>query len=99
MITTKNCPVHPRLKPLYDYLVYNKRLVDIEDYNEEVIDIYSKDVLDLIKHGHTGWENMVPAYVDTIIKDNKLFGFDPERKPNPDYTPPSKVTVQRVNPH
>jgi hypothetical protein len=64
-----------------------------------VIDIYSKDVLDLIKHGHTGWENMVPAYVDSIIKDNKLFGFDPERKPNPDYTPPSKVTVQRVNPH
>ncbi|MBL7941541.1 MAG: TonB-dependent receptor, partial [Flavobacteriales bacterium] len=35
LLTSKNCPVHPRIRPLYDYLVYNKRLVDIEDYNTE----------------------------------------------------------------
>jgi len=99
MVTTKNCPIHPRLKPLFDYLVYNKRLVDIEDYNEEVIDIYSRDVLDLIKHGYSGWEDMVPAYVDTIIKDNRLFGFDQERKPDPSYTPPTTIREKRLNPH
>lgn len=99
MVNTKNCPVHPRLKPLYDYLVYNKRLVDITEYNEEAIDIYSRDVLEMIQHGYGGWEDMVPAYVDTIIKDNRLFGFDPDRKPDPDYTPPNKLRDKKLNPH
>ncbi len=99
LLTSKNCPVHPRLKPLFDYLVFNKRLVDITEFNSEVLDIYSKDVLDMIKHGHMGWENMVPAYVDTIIKDNRLFGFEPDRKPDPGYVPPTLVKEQRVNPN
>lgn len=99
MLTTKNCPIHPRLKPLFDYLVYNKRLVDISDYRSDVIDIYSKDVLEMIKHGHGGWEDMVPAYVDTIIKQNRLFGYDPDREPDSGYIPPSTAREQRVNPN
>jgi hypothetical protein len=99
LLTAKNCPVHPRLKPLYDYLIYNKRLVDITDYNQDVLDIYSRDVLDMIKHGHEGWEDMVPAYVDRIIKDNKLFGYHPETPTNPQYTPPKGKHQDRVNPN
>jgi hypothetical protein len=73
--------------------------MDIEDYNPEVIDIYSKDVLDMIKNGYSGWEEMVPTYVDTIIKDNRLFDYDPETKQNPNYTPPKdRIKEQRVNP-
>jgi hypothetical protein len=80
-------------------LCYNKRLVDITDYNADVIDIYSKDVLDMIKHGYSGWEDMVPAYVDTIIKDNKLFDYDPDTKQDPNYIPPtSHLKEKRVNP-
>lgn len=100
LLTTKNCPIHPRLKPLFDYLVYNKRLMDINEINAEVLDIYSRDVLDMIKHGHSGWEEMVPAYVDTIIKDNSLFGFDAARQPDPNYVPPTrKQKEHRVNPN
>jgi hypothetical protein len=100
MINSRNCPIHPRLKPLFEYLCYNKRLVDIEDYNPEVIDIYSKDVLDMIKHGYSGWEDMVPSYVDTIIKDNRLFEYDPATTPDPNYIPPThRQKAQRVNPH
>lgn len=99
LLTTKNCPIHPRLKPLYDYLIYNKRLVDITDFNPDVLDIYSKDVLDMIKHGCEGWEELVPTYVDTIIKDNRLFGYDPSTPLNPNYTPPKRLKEQRVNPN
>ncbi|MFN0031656.1 MAG: TonB-dependent receptor [Flavobacteriales bacterium] len=99
LLTTKNCPIHPRLKPLYDYLLYNKRLVDITDYNAEVLDIYSKDVLDMIQHGYEGWEDMVPTYVDTIIKDNRLFGYDPSTPLNPHYTPPKRLKGQQINPN
>jgi hypothetical protein len=87
------------LKPLYDYLIYNKRLMDITDYNQDVLDIYSKDVLDMIQHGFTGWEELVPTYVDTIIKDNRLFGYDPATPVNPDYHPPQRLRGQKVNPN
>jgi len=75
VLTSENTPIHPRLTPLFDYLKYNKRIVDIEDYNKEVLNIHSRKCLKMIKQGKSGWESMVPAYVDTIIKDKKLFGY------------------------
>lgn len=75
VLNSENAPIHPRLTPLYDYLLYNKRIMDIEDYNEDVLNIHSRDCLKMIKNGEPGWESMVPAYVDTIIKDKKLFGY------------------------
>lgn len=80
-----NMPVHPRLRPLYDYLVQNKRMVDIDTFDPDVLHIMSKEVLRMIKTGEEGWERMVPPYVDNMIKDNRLFGFKPSeataRKP------------------
>lgn len=77
IMTTANMPVHPRMKPLYDYLLFNKRLVDIDSFDRNVLDIFSKEVLEMIRLGKAGWENMVPPYVDNMIKDNKLFGYRP----------------------
>ncbi len=80
VMTTATMPVHPRLKPLYDYLLFNKRLVDIESYDPKVLNIYSKAVLQMIRDGESGWEEMVPPYVDNMIKDNKLFGYKPTKE-------------------
>jgi hypothetical protein len=91
LYTTENCPVHPRLLPLFRYMVDNKRIVDIAEYNPDVLSIYSRDALERIQNGHGGWEEMVPTYVDTLIKENKLFGYDPEQVPNPDFTPPIRT--------
>jgi hypothetical protein len=91
LYTTENCPIHPRLQPLFRYMVDNKRIVDIAEYNPDVLSIYSRDALDRIHNGHGGWEEMVPTYVDTLIKENKLFGYDPEQTPNPDYTPTERT--------
>jgi len=88
---TSNMDVHPRIRPLYDYLVFNKRLMDIEDYNAEILDIFSRDVLELIKHGFSGWEAMVPTYVDIMIKDYHLFGYNPNTQKDPNYVPPRHV--------
>lgn len=91
LYNTTNCPVHSRLRPLYDYLVNNKRIVDIEDYNPDVLSIYSRDVLEMIQHGYGGWEEMVPTYVDTLIKEKHLFGFDENRQPDADFTPAQRL--------
>ena len=79
LFTSRNINIHPRVKPLYDYLLFNKRVVDLEEYDESVLGIFSKDVIRMIKRGESGWEDMVPTYVDIIIKKNHLFGYDEEK--------------------
>ena len=69
-----NLQVHPRFRPLFDYLLYNNRIVDI-DYDPNVLHIFSPVVLRMIKNGIQGWEDLVPAYVDNVIKEKKLFGY------------------------
>ncbi|MCB9170141.1 MAG: TonB-dependent receptor [Flavobacteriales bacterium] len=79
IMTTSTMPVHPRLRPLYEYLLYNKRIVDIESYDPNVLHIFSQKVLHMIREGASGWEDMVPPYVDNMIKDNRLFGYVPPK--------------------
>jgi len=78
VLTSKSTPVHPRLTPLYDYLINNGRILDLTDYDPEVLNIQSREALRMIRNGEAGWEKMVPNYVDVMIKKNRLFGFDPE---------------------
>jgi hypothetical protein len=73
--TSKTTPIHPRLKPLYNYLTFNKKIIDIEDYNEDVLSIFSTEALKRIKSGDSNWEDMVPTFVDQIIKEKCLFGY------------------------
>ncbi|HKL02285.1 MAG TPA: hypothetical protein VJ911_01365, partial [Cryomorphaceae bacterium] len=74
LINSKNMEVHPRLKPLYEYLIGNGRIVDLENYDPEVLSIQSRTALKMIRNGSSGWEKMVPNYVDVMIKKNRLFG-------------------------
>tara|TARA_B110000459_G_C16619641_1_gene500871 strand:+ start:1233 stop:2708 length:1476 start_codon:yes stop_codon:yes gene_type:complete len=73
--TSKTTPIHPRLKPLYNYLTFNKKIIDIENYDESVLSIFSTEALKRIKSGDTDWEDMVPTFVDQIIKEKCLFGY------------------------
>lgn len=77
LTNSKNLQIHPRFRPLYEYLIYNNRIVDI-DYDSKVLHIFSPIVLRMIKNGISGWEDLVPAYVDNIIKEKKLFGYKPK---------------------
>tara|TARA_B100001142_G_scaffold290270_1_gene307606 strand:- start:160 stop:1578 length:1419 start_codon:yes stop_codon:yes gene_type:complete len=73
LLNSKNMPIHPRAKGLYEYLHSNGRINDL-DYNSDVLGIFSKDVLKKIKACEEGtWENSVPTGVARIIKDNRLF--------------------------
>lgn len=81
-ITTENISsmVHPRFKPIYDYLLFNKRITDIHDFDPEILRIFSRDVLKRIRSGESGWEKSLPAYVDNIIKEKGLFGYKEKKK-------------------
>jgi hypothetical protein len=79
-ITLSEIRVHPRLRPFFDYLVYNGRLVDIKNFDESILNIFSREVLRKIRMGDSGWEECLPAYVDDIIKEKNLFGYEKRKK-------------------
>ena len=75
---SENLKVHPRMKELYKFFKYNGKVVDITDYNTNVLSIFSRTVLKMISDGEDGWEAMLPEGVARIIKEKSLFGFETE---------------------
>ena len=73
--TSENLKVHPRMKELYKFFKYNGRVVDIKDYDPEILTIFSREVLRMISHGEEGWENMLPENTGNLIKEQHLFEF------------------------
>ena len=73
--TSENLKVHPRMKELYKFFKYNGKVVDLKDYDPEILDVFSKTVLDMIANGEHGWEDMLPTGISEIIKKDHLFGY------------------------
>lgn len=77
LATSENLKVHPRMKELYKFFKYNGRVVDIKDYNPEILTIFSRRVLKMIINGEPGWEEMLPEGIATLIKEQRLFDYKP----------------------
>ena len=75
IITSDNLKVHPRMKELYKFFKYNGKVLDITNFNPEILDIFSREVLQMINDGKTGWENMLPDRTAEMIKNQNLFGY------------------------
>ncbi len=73
-INSGNLKVHPRIKELYKFFKVNGRLVDIEDFNTEILSIFSRKVLKMIQEGQNGWQEMLPTGISDIIEEKRLFG-------------------------
>ena len=79
LTTSENLKVHPRMKELYKFFKYNGRVVDIENYNPDILTIFSREVLKMISQGQSGWEKLLPEGIASIIKEQKLFGYKEEK--------------------
>jgi hypothetical protein len=79
VINSENLKVHPRMKELYKFFKFNGKVVDIDDYIQNNLEIYSRQVLKMIINGSSGWEVMLPKGVAEIIKRDNLFGYDPKK--------------------
>jgi hypothetical protein len=76
MTTSEDLKVHPRMKELYKFFKFNGKLVDIKNYDPEILNIFSRTVLKMISKDEYGWEEMLPEGVADIIKEQKLFGYE-----------------------
>lgn len=73
VMTSNNVKVHPRMKELYKFFKYNGKVMDIIDYDPEIMHIFSREVLKRIINNEAGWEEMLPEGIAEIIKEKKLF--------------------------
>ncbi|GAA3580785.1 TonB-dependent receptor [Snuella lapsa] len=79
LINSENLKVYPRMKELYKFFKYNGKVSDIKEYDSSIMNIFSRQILQMINEGDHGWEDMVPEGTADLIKDYRLFGYT--RKP------------------
>jgi hypothetical protein len=60
---------------LYSHLVERGRIKQLDNFDETVLDIFSRDVLRRIKAEDPSWETMVPPKIAEIIKERHFFGY------------------------
>ena len=73
MVTSKNIDIEEDIRLLFDYLVQNRRILDLKSELSEQMFVKSRDVLKMIQEGNPDWEHYVPMSVAKTIKEKKLF--------------------------
>ena len=72
-VSASDLEVQPHLRHLYAYLYENGFIRELAGIPEEHLAIFSHDVLERIRRGDPGWEQMVPEAVAAIIRRQRLF--------------------------
>ena len=75
LMTAQNIPIPEGVRFIYQHLLERRHIVDIENFNADILHIFSKDVLERIKTDEDGWEAMVPQKIADLVKQKQLFGF------------------------
>jgi hypothetical protein len=80
--TVENIKMPGDLHSLYCHLVERGRIKQLDNFDESVLHIFSRDVLRRIKDNDASWEGMVPAEIATVIKDRHFFGYSGTESPD-----------------
>ena len=77
VVTATQTEVASNLRSLFQYLIDNRYIAEIVDYQKDFLRIYPAAVLAKLKAGDKSWEEMVPPEVVQIIKEREFFGYRP----------------------
>lgn len=75
LLTSKNIQIPEKIKPLFQYLIDDRKIIDIVNVKKDRLYISSPYVLKMIRENIPGWEAMVPNYIEEVIKEKRLFGY------------------------
>lgn len=75
LMTGRDLEVAPNLRHLYQYLIDNGFIVEIESFHRPYLKIFPSDVLAKMRAGDPTWEAMVPPEVSRMIKSRGFFGY------------------------
>jgi hypothetical protein len=73
--TVENVQMPGASHSLYRHLVERGRIKQLDNFDEAVLHIFSRDVLRRIKENDASWETMVPPEIAQVIKDRHFFGY------------------------
>jgi len=73
--TVDNAEIPGTQHNLFRHLVEQNRIKQLDNFDESVLHIFSRDVLMRIKQNDPAWEGMVPAEVAEMVKKRQLFGY------------------------
>ena len=77
--TVENAEIPATQHHLFRHLVGQGRIKPLDNFDESVLHIFSREVLKRIKEKDAAWEHMVPPEVAEMVKHRQLFGYrDPE---------------------
>ena len=79
LMTAENLPLPEGVRFLYKHLLDSKQIVDVANFNPDILHIFSKQVLQMIQTNENGWDAMVSTKVAKLIKERQLFGFPVEQ--------------------
>jgi hypothetical protein len=74
LVSAGNLRVAPHLRHLYAYLVENRLIESLRDFDKACLPVFSRDVLARIRSGDPSWEHMTPPSVAEVIKRRGLLG-------------------------
>jgi hypothetical protein len=75
ILTSTNLPVEEDVRFLYRHLLGSGLIIDIPNYRKEILPFFSYKVLAKLHANDPAWEEMVPKYVSSFIKNKNLFGY------------------------
>lgn len=75
LVSVDEMQVTPHLQHLYDYLLENKFVKNLDTVDEKCLRIHSDQVIKQIQSGDPEWESLVPAQVVSMIKEKGLFNW------------------------
>lgn len=98
LTTAQNLLVAPELRNLYQHLIERGCIQQLEAFDPQHLNTFSREVLKQIQEGNLEWAKHVPSEVAKLISDRGLFGYkrpaksegsEPRAVPIPVFTPPT----------
>jgi hypothetical protein len=77
--TVDNIEMPPEVRSLYRHIVECGRIRQLDNFDESVLHIFSRDVLKRIREKDESWDSMVPAEIAEVIKRRHFFGYQEPR--------------------
>lgn len=75
LTTCHNLAIKPELQQLYGYLLDRGGINHLDNFSQDCLHVFSREILEKIKMADPSWEGMVPPTVASVIKDRKYFDF------------------------
>ena len=76
LVTADNLQLGQDMGLLYEHMTSNGLIVPLTGVHEELLDIFSRDILKQVSFGRGEWESQVPESVAELIIKRRLFKFD-----------------------